>query len=339
MSTRTPPQDHTPPTMTQFCEFLNACAQWLSEGSRKQLPHHPPIVVHCRGGKGRTGSMCCAWLLYIRECDTAEAALELFARNRTEFVDRSKGTLGFGHTKLQGVDTPSQRRYVQQLHRMLSAQGTYFGRDSAAMPRPVVPPQRPRLRLSSLMLSRWFAQQPEHKLLCILHLDGEVVFTSKAESCNSLSEIQLNFDLEAAIVTGDVRVSVFDAAKHAKAAQGRGAGLSDGDVEASTQPPRPARAGKEPGCLFYFLFHSAFVDLETGVVAERGPLESSILGGVGRGDAHAEFRRPPAEEMGIRSIALWSNERQRDSIDREPEAVARLATRRERVAACIEKAH
>ncbi len=25
------------------------------------------IVVHCRGGKGRTGSICCAWLLYIQK--------------------------------------------------------------------------------------------------------------------------------------------------------------------------------------------------------------------------------------------------------------------------------
>ena len=53
-------QDHTPPTMAQFVEFLNASAGWLEAAPERVL------AVHCRGGKGRSGSMCCAFLLFTR---------------------------------------------------------------------------------------------------------------------------------------------------------------------------------------------------------------------------------------------------------------------------------
>jgi len=61
--------DHTPPTMNQFVRFLTDARQWRNEDEQNI------IVVHCKGGKGRTGSLCAAWLLYSRETDTAEEAL------------------------------------------------------------------------------------------------------------------------------------------------------------------------------------------------------------------------------------------------------------------------
>lgn len=61
-------QDHTPPTMEQFVAFLNDAAQWRSEDAARR------IAVHCKGGKGRTGSLCCAWLLYSRACETTQQA-------------------------------------------------------------------------------------------------------------------------------------------------------------------------------------------------------------------------------------------------------------------------
>eukprot|EP00966_Prymnesium_polylepis_P070608 1640849-Prymnesium_polylepis.1 len=79
------------------------------------MPPSRMVAVHCRGGKGRTGSLCCAWLLYTRTCDDADDALNMFALERTE--------LSLGSRKLQGVDTPSQRRYVQYVHALLSKHG------------------------------------------------------------------------------------------------------------------------------------------------------------------------------------------------------------------------
>lgn len=62
------------------------------------------IAVHCRGGKGRTGSMVCTWLIYSQFVKDSEESLTYFARARTELRKSS--------TKLQGVDTPSQKRFV-----------------------------------------------------------------------------------------------------------------------------------------------------------------------------------------------------------------------------------
>ncbi|GMN42161.1 hypothetical protein TIFTF001_011376 [Ficus carica] len=53
-------------------------------------------VVHCMAGKGRTGLMVCAYLVYCGM--SAEEALQLYAHRRT--------------TNNEGVSIPSQRRYV-----------------------------------------------------------------------------------------------------------------------------------------------------------------------------------------------------------------------------------
>ena len=57
------------------------------------------IAVHCKGGKGRTGTMVAAWLVRSGLFRQAQDSLAYFRERRT---DRSRGT------KNQGVDTPSQ---------------------------------------------------------------------------------------------------------------------------------------------------------------------------------------------------------------------------------------
>ena len=70
------------------------------------------FAVHCRGGKGRTGTMICAWLLWTGHCSTACDALDLFQRRRTD--EKIRG-------KWQGVETESQKRYVSYVERYLRA--------------------------------------------------------------------------------------------------------------------------------------------------------------------------------------------------------------------------
>ena len=77
-----------------------------------------PTQVHCQGGKGRTGTFCAALLLWTGYCSTAEEALDIFVRRRTD--------PRLGRRRLQGVDSPSQRRYVGYLERALC------GRECAA---------------------------------------------------------------------------------------------------------------------------------------------------------------------------------------------------------------
>lgn len=100
-------QDHSPPTLQDFVSFLNDAASFMGQSNENA------IAVHCRGGKGRSGVMCCAWLLYTKECATADQAMAKFALSRTEMRT---------HGKLQGVETPSQKRYVYQVDQLLKKQ-------------------------------------------------------------------------------------------------------------------------------------------------------------------------------------------------------------------------
>jgi len=61
------------------------------------------IVIHCKGGKGRTGTIVCAWLLEVQMFQEAKDALKYFGNRRTD--------LEVGET-FQGVETASQIRYV-----------------------------------------------------------------------------------------------------------------------------------------------------------------------------------------------------------------------------------
>lgn len=70
------------------------------------------FAVHCRGGKGRTGTMICSWLLWSGHCTRAADALDLFQRRRTD--EKIRG-------KWQGVETASQRRYVHYVERLLAS--------------------------------------------------------------------------------------------------------------------------------------------------------------------------------------------------------------------------
>ena len=287
-------QDHTPPTMEQFCEFLNLL---------HDIPEERLVAIHCRGGKGRTGSMCCAWLLYSRMCVDADDALAFFALMRTE--------LSLGKRRLQGVDTPSQRRYIHQLHALLSEQGAYMsvargsvtdgdasGGLASPSPRPLAtlsthadddietasakglvrPPASPRLALMSLELSGWWAKPPKHSLVCTVHVDRQVVHWSAPVDPGDAAASTVTFDLGGFIAAGDLRVSVFDLdAVRAERARRERKGLSPrlpfddskhGPWGATGGPVEDCAkrviAGKEVGCAFFLLFHSGFANLQSG---------------------------------------------------------------------------
>ncbi|XP_015879804.1 phosphatidylinositol 3,4,5-trisphosphate 3-phosphatase and protein-tyrosine-phosphatase PTEN1 [Ziziphus jujuba] len=92
--------NHVPPLqmIKIFCESVYS---WLSCDPKNIA------VIHCMAGKGRTGLMVCAHLVYSGM--SVEEALQLYAHRRT--------------TNNEGVSIPSQRRYVGYWGNVLSFPG------------------------------------------------------------------------------------------------------------------------------------------------------------------------------------------------------------------------
>lgn len=225
-------QDHTPPLMDDFIEFFDISRDWMSERPDNLL------AVHCRGGKGRTGSIVCAWLLYSGDAEHAEDALNIFALARTNMEHE-------GFQKVQGVETPSQVRYVHYIHQWLDA-------SMASFPDPVLSPPVVYLKLHKVTLNNMFVK-PEKDLAIAVHLPRKpdelepgfqkwrIIQWSNSVDANEV----MAFDLGDVIVSEDVRVSVFNVTKKDKTTQAELAG-------------KHILAGKESGCKFYFMFHTYF---------------------------------------------------------------------------------
>ncbi|XP_071124923.1 phosphatidylinositol 3,4,5-trisphosphate 3-phosphatase TPTE2-like isoform X1 [Mytilus edulis] len=89
--------DHNVPLLSDMTEFCKDVRMWLAEDEQNV------IAVHCKGGKGRTGTMICTYLIHTELFQAAEDSLNYFGERRT---DRKVGKT------FQGVETPSQSRYV-----------------------------------------------------------------------------------------------------------------------------------------------------------------------------------------------------------------------------------
>ncbi|KAI1285027.1 Phosphatidylinositol 3,4,5-trisphosphate 3-phosphatase TPTE2 [Halotydeus destructor] len=89
--------DHNVPSLEQMVEFVNDVKAFLGQDDSNV------IAVHCKGGKGRTGTMICAWLIFDGQFDNSKNVLDYFGEQRTD------KTIG---SKYQGVETPSQARYI-----------------------------------------------------------------------------------------------------------------------------------------------------------------------------------------------------------------------------------
>ncbi|KAG9241663.1 hypothetical protein BJ878DRAFT_536394 [Calycina marina] len=110
--------DHHPPPFRVVGMAMAGMKRWLSglDGdSTEEEKKKRVVVVHCKAGKGRSGTMACSYL--ISECGwKAQDALDRFTERRMR--------PGFG----QGVSIPSQLRYVGYVDRWTNGGKIYVER-------------------------------------------------------------------------------------------------------------------------------------------------------------------------------------------------------------------
>lgn len=117
--------DHHPPPFALVPLIMASMRNWLAEGDERhgtavtpldeKHPKGRVVVVHCKAGKGRSGTMAASYL--ISECGWDKVnALARFTERRMR--------PGFG----QGVSIPSQVRYVDYVERWVKGGKKYVER-------------------------------------------------------------------------------------------------------------------------------------------------------------------------------------------------------------------
>ena len=116
---RWPFDDHNPPPLALIAPCCAAMHKFLTakEGNA--------VAVHCKAGKGRTGLIISAYLLYAKYAGSAAEALTIFAKQRTKDG--------------KGVQIPSQKRYMSYFEQVMKNGGA-------------LPPDRP-VRITKIVFS------------------------------------------------------------------------------------------------------------------------------------------------------------------------------------------
>ena len=71
-----PLHDHNPPKFHQIDQFCSIIHKWLEEKPNNVA------AVHCKAGKGRTGTMISCYYLYSNKYDNPFDAMEAFSCKR-----------------------------------------------------------------------------------------------------------------------------------------------------------------------------------------------------------------------------------------------------------------
>ncbi|PRP85600.1 putative TPIP alpha lipid phosphatase [Planoprotostelium fungivorum] len=190
-----PFMDHQAPPITLMGEFCKDVEDWI-----KAEPGHV-AAIHCKAGKGRAGMMSCCYLIHSRKFETAQEAMDFYAKQRTY--------------NCQGVTIPSQRRYV-----------TYYQdiRDYGL-------PDQPTIKVKSITIatSKYMHPEKSKPYVVILSKGSEVLLETVPQPVSiaqgpyfnhplSFCSLDMNgakagdteIDLKGTPVSGDVKIVIYD---------------------------------------------------------------------------------------------------------------------------------
>jgi phosphatidylinositol-3,4,5-trisphosphate 3-phosphatase/dual-specificity protein phosphatase PTEN len=94
-----PFDDHNPPPLGMFYYFCKDVEDWLAQDEKNVA------AIHCKAGKGRTGVMITAFLMFCKDWEEPEEAMQFY---------------GFARTNNQkGITIPAQRTFIYYWHEIL----------------------------------------------------------------------------------------------------------------------------------------------------------------------------------------------------------------------------
>jgi phosphatidylinositol-3,4,5-trisphosphate 3-phosphatase/dual-specificity protein phosphatase PTEN len=72
-----PFHDHQAPPFSTLVGFCKDASEWLEKDEENV------VAIHCKAGKGRTGTVIAALLLHLNLTDDADKAMDMYGEERT----------------------------------------------------------------------------------------------------------------------------------------------------------------------------------------------------------------------------------------------------------------
>ena len=174
-----PFKDHEAPPLNLMKSFCEDAKKFLDE-DKKNI-----VAVHCKAGKGRTGTMICCLLLYMNTFDKAAECLQYYGMMRAE--------------NGKGVTIPSQIRYVNYFEQILKEK----------MPHPI---EFKKKIITKIRMSTLPKFHKVYTLFFKIENNGQEYNSEKKKTDFKNEDLHalVDFDIEKDfLVEGDVKVTFF----------------------------------------------------------------------------------------------------------------------------------